>query len=182
MNSFFGPVLAVTALFLAPFAYAADARPAYLDFHDIAPAKQGTFVEVDLDQGLLSLAAKLAEGQEKEAAQILRGLKSVHVRVIGLDDANRATVVSRMQEAREKLSADGWKRIALARDGNGQDVAVFARLNGDESIQGIAVTVIDGGREAVVVNVVGDLRPEQISALGVRFGIEPLKHVKVAAK
>jgi hypothetical protein len=33
----------------------------------------------------------------------------------------------------------------------------------------------------VLVNVVGDIKPEQIATLAERFDIEPLKHIKVAA-
>jgi hypothetical protein len=162
--------------------FAASDVPSYLDFSDITPAKAGQFVEVDLDQGLLSMAARLAQTQEKEVAEVIRGLKSIHVRVIGLDDANRAAVLERVRSARTKLSNDGWRRIAVARDGSGQDVAVFARTQGEEMIQGLAVTVIDGEKEAVVVNIVGDIRPEQIAILGARFGVDPLKKIQVAAK
>ena len=183
MNTFlrscaFGASLLIGSL----SAFGADAQPSYLDFSDILPAPSGQFVEVDLDEGLLGLAAKFADGQEKEAAQVLRGLKSVHVRVISLDDRNRSKVLERVTGARSSLARDGWKRLAVAKDGNGQDVAVFARVKGDEAIQGLAVTVIDGDREAVIVNVVGEIRPDQISALGARFGVEPLKNLNVAAK
>ena len=38
------------------------------------------------------------------------------------------------------------------------------------------VTVLDGNKqEAVVVNVVGDIKPEQLAALGEAMNIEPLK-------
>lgn len=183
MNTLFRSCLLASSLLAASLsASAAESAPGYMDFSDIAPAQTGQFVEVDLDEGLLSLAAKFAQGQEKEAAEVLRGLKTVRVRVISLDDKNRSSVFERVHGARTQLAKDGWKKIAVAKDGNGQDVAVFARVKGDEAIEGLAVTVLDGDREAVIVNIVGEIRPEQITALGARFGVEPLKNLNVAAK
>ncbi len=183
MKTTFRTLTAAAALCLATVAaQAADGAPSYLDFSDIAPGAAGESVEVDLDEGLLTLASRFADGHEKEAAEVLRGLKSVQVRVISLDDKNREAVVSRIGHARTHLARDGWKRVAVVKQGNGQDVAVFARTKGAEAIQGIAVTVLEGTKQAVIVNVIGEIRPEQITALGARFGIEELKDLQIASK
>ena len=162
------------------FASAADHKSAFLDFGKISPAKNGESVEIDLDEGLLGLAALFAEGQEKEAAQVLRGLKQVRVHVIGLDEGNRSSVLERVREIRVGLTNEGWKRVAVVKDKNGADVAVFIRVGDGHSIQGLAITVVDEGKQAVIVNVVGDIKPEQIAALGQRFDIDPLKKITVA--
>lgn len=184
MNSFLRLALGLTAVgFTSIFALAANPEPAYLDFGKIAPAKDGEFVEIDLDAGLLNLAARFAEGQEKEAAQVLRGLQHVRVHVIGIDDNNRAAVLERVRDARAGLASDGWKRIATVKEKqNGADISIFARTRGEEAIEGLAITIVEGDKQAVVVNVVGDIKPEQISALGERFDIEPLKKLSVAKK
>jgi hypothetical protein len=44
-------------------------------------------------------------------------------------------------------------------------------------VEGLVVTILDGNREAVLVNIVGNIKPEQVALLGERFNIEPLKKV-----
>ena len=44
-----------------------------------------------------------------------------------------------------------------------------------EAVEGIAVTVLSGDGEAVFVNIVGDIRPQQIAEVGERLNIDPLK-------
>ena len=53
-------------------------------------------------------------------------------------------------------------------------------MRGEETIEGLVVTVISGGREVVLVNIVGDIKPEQIATLAERFNIDPLKDVDLA--
>jgi hypothetical protein len=54
-------------------------------------------------------------------------------------------------------------------------------MRGEEAIEGLVVTVISDQKEVVLVNIVGDIKPEQIATLADRFDIEPLKNIKVAA-
>jgi hypothetical protein len=56
-------------------------------------------------------------------------------------------------------------------------VAVFLKTRGDESVEGLAITVIGANNQAVLVNIVGDIRPEKVAMIGERFNIEPLKKV-----
>ena len=52
--------------------------------------------------------------------------------------------------------------------------------NGSEAVEGLVVTVLEGKRQAVLVNVVGDIRPEKLALIGERFHIEPLKKISQA--
>ena len=44
------------------------------------------------------------------------------------------------------------------------------------------MVVIDGGKQAVFVNVVGDIKPEQLSMLGETLHIDPLKKLGLPEK
>ncbi|HAV64979.1 MAG TPA: hypothetical protein DCY13_21730, partial [Verrucomicrobiales bacterium] len=117
---------------------------------------------------------RLAEKSEPEVARLLRGLQAVRVNVVGLNDDNRGELKGRIESVRKQLSANGWERIVTVKEGN-EDVGVFVKLRGEEAVEGVVVTVIDSDKEAVFVNVVGDIRPEQIAKVGDSLNIEPLK-------
>jgi hypothetical protein len=172
----------VTAAGLHLAVAAESAAAGAVDFGKITPpAAGGQFLEINLRENLLAMAARLTEGQEPQLAQLLRGLKAVRVNVVGLDDGNREAVNQRVEVIRSQLTGAGWERVVTAQQPN-QDVAVFLKLRGTEAIEGVAVTVVEGDREVVLVNVVGDIRPEQLVLLGERFDLEPLKKIGPAVK
>jgi hypothetical protein len=161
---------------------AIDASPGYFDFGKFAPSGEGKFVEIDLPQGLIRFTAKLASKDEPQAAEVLGNLKHVRVNVVELGDANRDEIIGRVKSVRKELESQGWSQVVNVREQpKGDDVQVFAKMRGEEAIEGLVVTVISGQKEAVLVNVVGDIKPEQIATLAERFDIEPLKHVRIAA-
>ena len=107
---------------------------------------------------------------------MLNGLELVRVTVIGLDDENRASLEKRMQTIRKELDAKGWERIVTAKKED-QDVGVFLKTRGKDAVQGLAVIVMEGNRQAVFVNIVGDIKPDQLSLLGDKLHLDPLKKV-----
>lgn len=178
-----------TSLWLAALAAtlclrAADGQtgPGYVDFGKFAPpGGGGQFIEVHVKNNLIAMVARLAEKQEPEVAELLKGLEMVRVNVIGLKDSNRAEVKQRVGKIRAALDAQGWERVVTVQEAN-EDVGVYVKTRGSEAFEGVVVTVIDGDQEAVLVNVVGNIRPEQLSTLGERFDLEPLKKLGVPAK
>lgn len=151
--------------------------PGQVDFGTFkAPSGGGQFVEVNVTGSLISLATKFLEKDQPDAAQILKGLQSVRVNVIGLTDENRSDIEARVQGVRKDLEAKGWERIVKVQD-NGQDVGVYLKTQNKDTVQGLVVVVIDGGKEAVFVNVVGDIKPEQLSMLGEKLHIDPLRKI-----
>lgn len=154
---------------------------AYVDFGKLTAGPDSTFVEVNLQQGLIRFAAKIAATQEPEAAELLNNIQYVRVNVVGLDDSNRTTTLDRMQSVRAELEKKGWEPVVTARESKaqgGDDVAVFMKMKGDDTIEGIVVTVIEKTGKAVFVNVVGNIRAEQIARLGDKMNIEPLRNLK----
>ena len=155
---------------------AAELAPGYVDFGKMVPAAEGKFVEVNLSEGLLKFAATLASHQEPQAADMLKNLKHVRVNVVELNDANRDATIARVKAVRQQLETQGWSQVVNVREApKGDDVQIFAKTRGAEAIEGLAVTVISGQHEVVLVNIVGDIKPEQIAMLAERLNIEPLK-------
>lgn len=54
---------------------------------------------------------------------------------------------------------------------------VFIQQTSDDVITGIVITVIEGKKQAVSVNIVGDIRAEQLASIGAQFNIKPLRNL-----
>jgi len=168
---------AVLPLALAANAFGDALPPGQVDFGTFnAPTGGGEFVEVNVTSSLISLATKFIEKQEPDVAQMLKGLQLVHVNVIGVNEENRSDIETRVQAVRKELEGKGWERIVKVQD-KGQDVGVYLKSQNKDTVQGLVVVVIDSGKQAVFVNVVGDIKPEQLSMLGDKLHIDPLKQI-----
>lgn len=159
----------------AVVATASAAEPGYVDFGKLAAPEKGQYVEITLGPGVLKLASVIARCKDAEAAGIISAVSKVRVNVARLDDGNREANTERIHALREKLASQGWEPIAKVRGDKDEDVAVLVKQRDGEVIEGLVVTVIDGRkREAVFVNIVGSIRPEQLAAIGKHLEIKHL--------
>lgn len=161
---------------LAATAFARENNRGAIDFGTFDPPEDGEFVEINVGRGLISMAARLAAESEPEVAEALDGLKSIRVNVIGLNDDNRNEIQERVEEVRQQLDGAGWERLVTVKEGD-EDVGISAKLRGEEAIEGVAITVMEGEKQAVFINVVGDVRPEQLAAVAERLHIKPLERI-----
>lgn len=176
---------ATLSLALTTFASAAEAQSGAIDIGQLMPSAKGEFVEINLSSAMLKFAARIAARQEPEAAELIRNLKSIRVNVVGLDDSNRDSTIEQIEGVRRKLEAQGWTKMVTVREKNGGDnVDVHVMQRGEESIDGLVVTVLDKKGEAVFVNIVGNINADQIAQIADKFDIEPLRkvHLKIEGK
>ncbi len=163
--------------------YAAEDDSGAIDIGSLVPAAKGEFVEVNLSPFMLKFASKIAMTHDKEAAALIGNLTSVRVNVVSLDDSNRDGAVAHIGDIRRKLEGKGWQKMVTVREKEGgDDVNVHVKQHGEDSIAGLVVTVIDKKGEAVVVNIVGNISPEQIAKVGQELDIEPLHGIKLKMK
>ena len=147
-----------------------------VDFGSFAATGAGQVVEVKLEPALIKFAAKVAAVNEPEAAALLRNIEHVRVNVVALDETNTAEATARIAAVRTQLESAGWAPTVSVRDPKkGDDVVVYIKTGADDCIEGIVVTVIEDKQQAVFVNVVGSIRPEQLAELGKRLDIDVLK-------
>ena len=168
--------IGVLSFILCLGTHAAETSPGYVDFGKFSPPGQGgEFVEISLQSKLISMAAQLTQ-KDPAVAELLRGLKSVRVNVIGLNDENREEIEKRIQTVRSELGTKGWDRIVTAQKKN-EDVGIFLKTRGEEAVEGLVVTVLQNKREAVFINIVGDIKPDKLAMLGEHLNIAPLGKV-----
>lgn len=157
--------------------------PGQVDFGKFTPpGDDGQFVEIQINSNLLTLAAQVVEQQQPETAKLLRSVQLVHVNVVGLTDENRAEMTKRVRQIRHDLEARGWDHNVAVQGKDGKDVGIYTKTRGGEALAGLAVTVIDAKDQVVLINIVGDIRPEQAAALGEKLNIGPLKDIGAALK
>ena len=170
--------LALGTLILSAWAanLAADTLPpGQVDFGTFtAPSGGVEFVEVNVTSSVIGLAAKFVEKDQPDVAQVLKGLQLVHVNVVGMNDENRSDLAARVEKIRKELEGKGWEKIVVAQQRD-QNVGVYLKTRDKDTVQGLVVVAVDGNKQAVFVNVVGDIKPEQLSMLGERLHIDPLK-------
>ena len=161
-------------------AFAGEIDAGFVDFGRLIPSAHGQFVELNLSQGMLKFAAKMASFQEPAAADLIGNLKQIRINVISMDDSNRADTVGKVQALGRKLESKGWTHVAAVRDGGGSDnINVHIKQHGADIIDGVVVTVLNQNGEAVFINVVGNISVDQLGVIAERLGLDQLRNLKV---
>lgn len=160
----------------------AEAAPAgEFDFGGFAGLEDTQAVEVNLGPGLINLASKVAGKADSQTGRLLGGLKAVRIHVFNLNNENRRTLEDRFAEIRKNLGDAGWERILMAKE-NRQDVAIYTKLRGGEAVEGLVITVMNERKQAVLINIVGDIKVDQLADVADRLDLEPLKRISGSLK
>ncbi|NIP18262.1 MAG: DUF4252 domain-containing protein [Xanthomonadales bacterium] len=114
---------------------------------------------LSIGPAILHFAARHMD-DDPETRALLRGVNGVRVRIYEIDgDAVR--VAGRIQDMSASLQDDGWEPVALIRE-EGEQTHMLMKANGG-AIRGLTLITSDGSKEAVVINLMGDLQPRYFS-------------------
>jgi hypothetical protein len=123
---------------------------------------------LSLGPAVLHFAANYVD-DEPETRELLRSLDGVRIRIYEIN-GDAARVAYRMNAMSHQLQDDGWESVMTVREQNEQ-THMLLRTSGGQ-IRGMTVLVSDGDSEAVVINLMGDIRPEQFSDVMVALDVD----------
>lgn len=182
LRSLFRPLLlALVLVLLALPARAQDnlaSNPGYVDpsliegWFDAQPN-----IEINLRGALLRMVADATDESEPELSGLLGRIQGIYVR--GYTDSavtRRGNLRQGLDRLTGRLRSDGWETIVRVREDE-EDINIQLRMNGDEAIAGLMVLVNSSDAEHIFINIVGDIRPEELGRIGRSFNIDPLKEL-----
>jgi hypothetical protein len=141
---------------------------------DYLATKASETVDVNIDQRLIQLAAKLFNDKDEDEAQIkkmVNGLKGIYVKSFEFDNENEYSTAD-VDSIRSQLKEPAWSRLLNVTSKREGIVEVYLALNGPDVI-GLAVLSAEP-KELTVVNIVGPVDLEKLAKLEGNLGIPDL--------
>jgi hypothetical protein len=139
----------------------------YADLESLGLADTDRVLALSIGPSLLHFAARHVDNDPQTKA-LLQSLDGVRVRIYEID-GDAARVAGRIDRMSANLQDEGWEPVVLVREDK-ETVHMLLRTV-DGRIHGMTVLVSDGDREAVVVNLMGDIRPDQFGDVMVALDV-----------
>jgi hypothetical protein len=177
-------VMTLVVLFAAVNLFAQNDKdyskyPGYVDFGNLTKFEKGDNVtEVNIEENLLKMVGKMAEGEDNALSEMLSGLKLVKVSSFKTDSSDANAIMSKISEVDKKLTSENWNRIVKAKTSRSYSNVYIKTSPDGKSIQGLAVTNFEKNGKASFVNIVGTINLETIGKLGKKFDIPSLDKIK----
>jgi len=133
-------------------------------------------MSLSLGKTTLRFAARFLD-EEPETQALLRSLDGVRVRIYEVN-GDTDHIVHNFERMGDKLSNDGWEPIVLVHQDD-ELVQMFARSSAN-GMRGLTI-VSAGDDEVVVVNVMGDIKPEYFGDVMIALNVEDAPDVQIAS-
>lgn len=177
------PLIAMLLLLTTAFVAKAQDSRLQMAHLDHLAAKASQTVDVNIDERLIRLAAKVfsdTDADEREVKKLVTGLKGIYVKSFEFD-ADGQYAPADVESIRSQLRGPAWTRLVNVTSKKDGALEVYLLMNG-EQVGGLAVLHTDD-RELTVVNIVGPVDIDKLAKLegqlGVPdLGIEPQKKSK----
>ena len=133
----------------------------FADLDSLGISDTDRVLTLSIGPALLRFAARHVD-DDPGTRELLRSLDGVRIRIYEID-GDAARVATRMDDMSRKLADSGWERVLLVTQEQEQ-AHMLVKLEGDR-IRGMTVLVSDGEAEAVVINLMGDIHPQQFGGV-----------------
>lgn len=127
-------------------------------------------MEVNVEGALMRLVEAASRQEDPELADLLARLDGVFVLGYELAPHSRQDFDELATGMGDDLRADGWTLLVRFSDAV-ENTHMFVRMDGDSVAGMVVMSVEEGSDQAVFVNIVGEIDPEQIGRIGQKFRI-----------
>lgn len=141
---------------------------------DHLAAKASQSVDVNVDERLMKMAAKVFSDQdvdERKVKKLVEGLKGIYVRSFEFDTSGQYTDAD-LESIRTQLRGPGWTRMVNVTSKKDGKLEVYLLFQG-EQVGGLAVLHSDE-KELTVVNIVGPVNLDKLAELEGQLGVPEL--------
>ena len=146
---------------------ASKSNDGYADFDSLGVFDVDHTMTLSFGPTILHFAASHID-DDPEIKALLRGLTGVRIKIYEIDgDATR--VAARLNKMSLKLREQNWEPMVLVRE-EGEQVHMLVKMAGNQ-ISGLTILTSDA-EEVVIVNIMGDLPPEMVTATMAALDIE----------
>lgn len=147
---------------------ALKAFPGYVDFGELGSIFGEPTVQIAVGASLLNLVSSLSSEEDPDAAALLKRLNGVRVNVYETSGI-AAGAVDYVKNISSQLGDRGWESVVTV-NSDDEQVRIFMKINGD-MVEGITVMAVED-TEAVFVNVIGNINPEELGKVMDKFDID----------
>lgn len=161
-------LLLTPALTLAQADSDFDALIDFGDLMDITGGKEPN-VEISLGGPLLRFVGNATREEDSDLADTLSSLKSIQIRVFDIADGQYDRAREQVDRVADRLTANAWMPTVKV---NSDDtiVRMFMKMDG-EQVTGMTVMILEDHSEAVFINIVGAIDPDQLGRVADKFGV-----------
>jgi len=141
--------------------------PGYVDFGELNSIFGEPTVQIAVGESLLGLVSSLSASEDPDAAELFKRLNGVRVNVFETSQMAEGAV-DHLKEVSARLNERGWESVVTVNSADEQ-VRIFMKIS-EDMVQGITVMAVEDN-EAVFVNVIGNLNPEELGKVMNNFDI-----------
>jgi hypothetical protein len=140
---------------------------------DALAAKASQTVDVNIDERLIQLTARVLgkDPDEVKIKEIVNGLKGIYVKSFEFEKEGDYSDAD-LESIRSQLRNTAWSKIVNVHSKKDGTLEVYLMSTASQ-ISGLAVLASDA-KQITVVNIIGDVNLEKLSALEGQFGIPDL--------
>jgi hypothetical protein len=142
--------------------------PGYVDFGALGDIFGEPTVQVSVGESLLGLVGSLSAQEDPEAAELFKRLNGVRINVFENIEVSPEGI-DFVKDVSSQLRGMGWESVVTVNDG-AEQVRIFMKIDGD-TVNGITVMAVDE-TEAAFINVIGNLKPDELEKVMDNFDVD----------